>query len=175
MNIFATDTCPRITAQQHCDRHVIKMILETAQLLSTAHVVATGKQVAYKKTHENHPCAIWVRASVQNYSWAYSLLVALLDEYAYRFGKVHKTTQHKKVLSEIPPLPSVGLTPHAQAMPEIFRSADFVQSYQSYMRAKLTEWFSREKPLTIKFTRRNIPAFLYGRIDAVIWCDALAA
>lgn len=160
MNIFATDKNPVICAQQHCDVHVIKMILETAQLLSTAHVVVTGVQVAYKKTHANHPCGIWVRESAHNYKWAYQLFVALLNEYTFRFGKVHKSAQYKKALSVIPPLPVIGLTKFAQAMPEVYRGTCSHAAYRRYIRAKLKEWTQRDKPMRTTYTRRGVPAFI---------------
>lgn len=161
MNIFATNYNPVVCAQQHCDVHVIKMILETAQLLSTAHVVTSGVQVAYKRTHENHPCALWVRASVQNYAWAYTLLVALLDEYKFRFGKIHKTSAHTVALSHIPNLPDVGLLPHAQAMPDEYKHWHPHTAYKQYVAAKLQEWGTRDRPIRTTYTRRCVPAFLH--------------
>lgn len=160
MNIFATDINPVICAQQHCDVHVIKMILETAQMLSTAHFIFSRKRVGYRATHINHPCAYWVRSSIQNYKWAYDLFVALLDEYEYRFGRVHKSSEHKKALAQIPPLPDIGLTQFVKAMPNEFRSLSSCASYRRYMRAKLAEWQSRPKPVRTTFTRRTPPAFL---------------
>jgi len=160
MNIFATDLDPKICAQQHCDVHVIKMILETAQLLSTCHVVTTGNQVAYKKTHPNHPCGIWMRTSAHNYKWAYILFIALLDEYEFRFGRVHKSAEHKKALAQIPPLPIIGLTKFAQAMPLEHTGSSSCAAYRRYMRAKLREWQRRPKPMRTTFTRRAVPSFL---------------
>jgi hypothetical protein len=68
MNIFYLDKSPYTCARYHCDKHVVKMILETAQLLCGAHW-ATGGTAQYKPTHLNHPCAIWVRKSLSNYKW----------------------------------------------------------------------------------------------------------
>lgn len=167
MNIFATDPNPEICAQQHCDVHVIKMILETAQLLSTAHVVVTGNQVAYKKTHANHPCGIWIRESAHNYKWAFRLFVALLTEYEFRFGRVHKSATYKNALAQIPPLPVLGLTKFAQAMPLEFGGACSHASYRRYVRAKLREWKRRPKPMRTTFTRRAPPAFLLAVCNSV--------
>jgi len=96
MNIFYLDKDPTTAAMSHCDQHCVKMILETAQLLSTAHRELDGDEYAnarglYKATHKNHPSAIWVRESAANYEWAYSLLVELCNEYEYRYSKIHKT------------------------------------------------------------------------------------
>jgi hypothetical protein len=112
MNIFYLDSNPKVCAEMHNDKHCIKMILEYAQLLSTAHRVldgtinvglsASGRKktsyvlvgdldsVLYSATHINHPSAIWVRKSVQNYMWLAELLEMLCGEYTYRYGKVHK-------------------------------------------------------------------------------------
>lgn len=68
MNIFILDTNPKIAAQYHVDKHVVKMILETAQLLCSAHWL-NGSEAPYKLTHKNHPCAIWTRECVENYNW----------------------------------------------------------------------------------------------------------
>ena len=64
MNIFVLDNDPFKAAEYQCDKHVVKMVLETAQLLCSAHETAP-----YKRTHYNHPCAIWTRSSLSNYMW----------------------------------------------------------------------------------------------------------
>ena len=94
MNIFYLDKDPVIAAQMHCDKHVVKMILESAQLMSTAHRFLDGDRYAdknglYKLTHKNHPTAIWVRKSKENYMWTWNLLDALLQEYTKRYNKHH--------------------------------------------------------------------------------------
>lgn len=160
MNIFATDPDPTVCARQHCDVHLIKMVTETAQLLSTAHIVCDGVQVAYKKTHHNHPCAVWVRASAHNYRWAYTLLCRLLDEYTYRFNKKHATERFRKALAKTPTMPVLGLTQFAIAMPEELRSPDIHASYRKYLRVKLRSWQARAKPMRTCFTRREVPEFL---------------
>jgi hypothetical protein len=93
MNIFYLDRDPIEAARLQCDRHVVKMILETAQLLSTAHNELDGGQIAYKSTHKNHPSAVWARASAENYYWLQRHLGALGHEYFRRYGRVHKTIQ----------------------------------------------------------------------------------
>lgn len=115
MNIFVLDKDPVKAARFHNDRHVIKMILESAQLLSTAHVVLDGEKVAaydvpflLRPTHVNHPCAIWARATGANYDWLYRLLVGLLAEYTRRYGKVHRYGQ-------APPWPAAGALVEAPA------------------------------------------------------------
>lgn len=146
MNIFALDSSPSIAAKYHCDKHVPKMILETAQLLSTAHHV-TGSPIApqvYKKTHANHPCSIWVRQSSDNYLWALELMATLSNEYTIRFGKLHKSFLDKFViLGNIPDLPDIGLTPFAQAMPEKYKNADPILAYRDYYKfekSRFAKW-----------------------------------
>ena len=123
MNIFFLDLFTRKCAAMHIDVHVRKMIIEYAQMLSTAHryldgvefVDMSGKRkvkrwfhkelddILYKSVHVNHPCTIWVRKSVYNYSWLYQLFVDLCDEYIFRFGKVHLTDKKlREVLKKHP-------------------------------------------------------------------------
>lgn len=156
MNIFYLHKVPRIAAQYHNDRHVVKMILETAQLLSTAHVEIDGVMVAYKATHVNHPSAIWVRESIHNYNWAYQLLAALLDEYTYRYGKTHATARHLEALSKAPQgIPKVPATPIRLAMPEALKSLyTGVEAYRMYYSlckrvfadGRPATWTKRPKP-----------------------------
>ena len=94
MNIFRLHDDPYIAAQMHCDKHVVKMILETAQMLSTAYRVLSSEKLAddvgmYKMAHKNHPSCVWIRNDVWNYYWAVSLLSALCEEYTYRYDKHH--------------------------------------------------------------------------------------
>lgn len=133
MNIFVLDQDPVRAAQYHCDKHVNKMILESAQMLSTA--LGCG----YKPTHKNHPCTLWAGYSKQNAEWLVALATGLNEEYRKRYNK---RVDHKSmgVIKEIAwlsgALPDVGLTPFAQAMPENFKSEDAVASYRNYYHAK---------------------------------------
>ena len=160
MNIFYLHHDPKICAQLHVDKHVVKMILETAQLLSTAHRVLDGKeyfdissgrrikrwklsnshagdQLLYKATHINHPSAIWARESKANYQWLASLLVELCKEYTYRYGKVHKCESDGLVkwLAGWAPenIPNKPFTQPTPAMPDQYKvKGDSVQSYRNY-------------------------------------------
>lgn len=89
MNIFVSFSDPTLSAKYLDDKRVIKMILESAQLLSTAITVHGGKG-PYKVTHKNHPCSIWCRETKANYDWLYEHFIALSQEYFDRYGKVHK-------------------------------------------------------------------------------------
>jgi hypothetical protein len=102
MNIFYLHRDVWQCAKMHCDVHVNKMILESAQLLSTAHH-ELGSTAPYKTTHKNHPSAVWARSGRYQYQWLYRLLEALSDEYTFRYGKVHLTWERcSEALSEPP-------------------------------------------------------------------------
>lgn len=162
MNIFVLHRHPRLAAKRHCDKHVVKMILETAQLLYSAHhVLGPGElpEGAYKKSHANHPCAIWVRESLANYLWLAQLGWYLCKEYQYRYGetKIHKTERHIVWLRLNPPptIPDGPQTRFRQAMPDDYKDHDPVVAYQTYYReSKL-----RERGI-VKYTRREWPEFL---------------
>lgn len=133
MNIFVLDLDPVVCAAYHNDRHVVKMITESAQMLSTA-CRTTGLDVGYQITHLNHPCSLWVRESQENWIWLWRLAKFLNIQWKERFN--HSDRDHKSfdiIFSlPIPPLPRNGLTPFAQAMPEQYRNDDPVQAYRSY-------------------------------------------
>jgi len=137
MNIFYLHHVPAVAAKMHCDKHVLKMILETAQLLSTAHRVLnpTGDHSnKYKKTHVNHPSAIWTRESASNYCWAHTLLRALLIEYTQRWGKEHATTRMVEPL-QFPPIGMnllIDWREPPQCMPDKYKAGDTVQAYRNY-------------------------------------------
>ena len=71
MNIFYIDTCPVKAAQMQCDKHVVKMVLESAQMLCTAHHSFWQHDVPYKPTHRNHPSAVWARSNSKHYDWLF--------------------------------------------------------------------------------------------------------
>ena len=151
MNIFFLDWDPQKAAGFHADRHVVKMTLESAQLLCSAHW-ATGGTAPYKPTHKNHPCAIWVRESLSNYQWLARLGLYLCEEYEKRFGKIHKSKEIIQWCSEhFPDIPEHGLTPPVLAMPDDFKVADDpVQSYRNYYiqgKRHLAKWKSGRIPV----------------------------
>ena len=149
MNIFILDKVPEIAASYHCDKHVPKMVVETAQLLSTAHRVLDEDRDhsnIYMISNKNHPCNIWLRQSKQNYRWLHRLGEGLLDEYRRRYGqhKVHKTTPIMEYLREPPVnMDNAGLTPFAQAMPDQYKNEDVVKAYRTYYlndKAPICNW-----------------------------------
>lgn len=140
MNIFYLDQDPRLAAVAHCDKHVGKMVVETAQLLSTAHHVANTPfaPLVYKPTHINHPSAVWVRASQDHYSWTWELFRELANEFAHRRGKLHLSYRRlSNYLCHNPlALPLKGFTPPPQCMPEELRGPDTVEAYRRYYHTK---------------------------------------
>lgn len=164
MNIFVLNPSPFGAAVAHCDRHVVKMILETAQLLSTAWHVAAPWRITwegdtptldghriYRSTHVKHPCSVWVRQSKKNYEWLSDLGYGLLVEYTHRYGKTHATTPVLDALRYPPPeLPDAPMTEFVQAMDDEYKvKGDAVASYRNYYRGAkqhLLQYTNREPP-----------------------------
>ncbi len=153
MNIFYLDINPTLAAQYQCDKHVVKMIVETAQLMSTAHHILDGSSAdpgLYKSTHKNHPSAIWVRESNNNYNWLLCHLMALLHEYHHRYGKRHKTGDLLPILMRPPKnIPITYFKNPPQCMPDEFKTENTVEAYRNYYRtgkAHLLAYTKRERP-----------------------------
>lgn len=176
MNIFFLSESPEEAARFHCDAHVVKMILEAAQMLSTAHRMLDGTEMTvhfrgrkkkiwvhpdkeinyflYKVTHRNHPSNIWTREASANYEWHYRLFVALCDEYTYRYGKIHKTDALlRDILSRVPSKIKTTnvITEVRKAMksePLCLRIVDPVQAYRAFYQTKKfkMEWTKRPVP-----------------------------
>lgn len=161
MNIFRVHDDPVIAAQSLCDKHIIKMIVESAQMLSTVHrmldgqletrLSATGRKmkyynhhmddVLYRAVHHNHPSTVWTRESKANYEWHYEHFVALCDEYQYRYNKTHATDIKLRSALEITPsnIPDIGETRFKLAMgsnPECQFPEDPVKSYRLFYQTK---------------------------------------
>lgn len=154
MNIFFLDRNVETCAQYHVDRHVVKMILESAQLLCTSVNISAGRQATpYKTTHVNHPCSIWVRESNSNALWLYRLMHQLNVEYHFRYKKYHLSCiklEEADIFSKILHyLPDGDFTEPALAMPDEFKTSDAVESYRNYYREgkqHLHNWTKRGKP-----------------------------
>lgn len=146
MNIFALDLDPTIAARMHLDKHIVKMPLESAQMLSTLN----APNAPYKPTHKNHPCTLWAGATTGNYDWLVQLGMALCHEYTYRYGKVHKCQAVIELLRLAPASVPLGpLTAFALAMPDECKQEDAVLSYQKYYRdhkRSIGAWKNRECP-----------------------------
>ena len=152
MNIFFLDENPTLSAQYHVDKHVVKMILETAQLLCGVHHVTAhdSAHVPYKLSHKNHPCSIWCRESLSNYLYLCELGLELSKEYTYRYGKRHKSQEVIEwCLINKPNIPDIEFTDPAKAMPDEFKVDSVVESYRNYYmgaKSNLAVWKNREKP-----------------------------
>jgi len=141
MNIFYLDKDPVKAASFFYNRHVVKMILESAQLLCTAHIISDGEaaNVPYKATHKNHPSAIWARESTANYKWLYDHMIALGNEYTRRYGKKHLTIlKCSGALCKAPNnITKVDLTPMPQCMPDQYKvPGNSVEAYWNYYEAE---------------------------------------
>jgi hypothetical protein len=179
MNIFALHLEPKTCAEMHVDKHVVKMILEYSQLLSTAHRVLDGQQyvddssgrrikrwklnnsfagdsLLYKATHINHPSAIWARESKANYQWLTYLLVELCKEYTHRYGKVHKCEEIGLVNWLVNCIPeNIATKPFTQptpAMPDKYKvKGDSVKSYRNY--------YIGDKQRMASWKKRQVPVW----------------
>lgn len=153
MNIFVLDENPIKCAEYHNNRHCIKMILETAQLLCGVHhmTAEATEEVPYKLSHKNHPCSIWARECIENYIWLCDLGLELCREYTHRYGKRHKSqaviewcVENKPNLRE-----NNDLTPFALAMPDYCKVNGAVESYRKYYmeeKRELAQWKHRDTP-----------------------------
>lgn len=161
----------------HVDKHCVKMILEYAQLLSTAHRVLDGdlsvgvsktgrkqtryilpdnrESTLYSATHINHPSAVWARKSARNYLWLYDMFVAVLKEYTYRYEKVHKCSMLLNSLAGLPKNISLDddFTEPTPAMPDQYKVAgNSIESYKNYYLGEKTRMFSWKK--------REVPSWI---------------
>lgn len=161
MNIFYLDHNPNICAKYHCDKHVVKMILEYAQLLSTAHRFLDKDDVQnsdklYRATHINHPCSKWVRSSQKNYLWLTDLFVALCHEYTFRYGKEHKTSNLISCLLATPKnICDIDFCQPPQAMPEEYKCSSSIDAYREYYR--------KDKSRFAKWTKRDCPVWFINK------------
>jgi hypothetical protein len=173
MNIFFLSTDPQQCAEYHCDKHVVKMIIEYAQLMSTAHRLLDGRQytennkgrmtkrwklndnidtIIYKASHVNHPSAIWTRQDASHYTWLLTMWKFLLKEYTHRYGKHHKTGELEFALSRLPrniPIKSLSIEEPPQAMPEECKANGAVNAYRQYYILKkngFARWTNRQIP-----------------------------
>lgn len=155
MNIFYLDKNPKLAAQMMCDKHVVKMALESAQILSTVRH-QYNLSAPYQPTHQHHPSVIWAGESWANYMWLWQHFKALCDEFKHRFNKQHKCAL---LLNELRCLnfslfPAATPTPVRLAMPDEFKHIkNPVIAYRKYYKTKPEEW-------SLTYTNRRIPAWL---------------
>lgn len=150
MNIFYLDHDVTKCARYHVDRHVVKMIVESTQILCSAYYFTDEDEFSpYKLTHGNHPCCIWARTSLSNWLWLKSLALALCAEYTYRYGKVHKCEAIIRSL-KTPSLCDYGFTEISCVMDEQYIIGDdAIENYRNYYRQgkrHLWSWKGRNPP-----------------------------
>lgn len=179
MNLFILDKDPVKAAQLQCNKHVVKMIVESAQMLSTAHRMLDGSmvrapsksgktlsqhwvhpdpnldEILYKAVHMKHPCTVWTMQSNNNYNWHWIHFSALCDEYTYRYGKVHSTDTLLRNVLQYPPqnIPVGYLTPQPLAMqsnPECINKNDIVGSYRAFYQTK-------QERFKMVWSKREVP------------------
>ena len=151
MNIFFLDKDPKIAAQMQCDKHVVKMVLETAQMLSTA-ARKRGYELGYKSAYPKHPMTKWISESPNNYSWAIKHGLALGTEYQLRYHRVHKSHEVIKELAMLDNGDSTQMTKPPKCMPDEYKTDDYVQSYRNY--------YVGDKKRFAKYTNRTTPEFM---------------
>ena len=182
MNIFYLDPNPRTCAEMHCDKHVVKMIIEYAQLLSTAHRVLDGtnsvvlsssgrkktvwtlpdnrESILYSATHINHPSAIWVRENIENYNWLFDMWSELLDEYTHRYGKIHACARLHDALYEAPDnITSGDFFAPTPAMPQELKivAKNAIAGRKYDVLASYKNYYIKEKASFAKWKNRNTP------------------
>ena len=156
MNIFYVDEDPKVAAQMMCDKHVVKMILESAQMLCSAHRVLDGDYYAdkvglYKIAHKNHPSTKWARSSHQHYKWLFDHMIGLMEEYTYRYGKHHASERLMQHLSQYPKtIPFGDFVDPPQCMPECCKDEnDVVEAYRNYYikeKSSFARWKNSGQP-----------------------------
>ena len=158
MNIFFLDERPDKCAEMHNDKHCVKMILESAQMLSTAHRILDEDDAhpdLYKIAHKNHPSTIWVRSSKLHYDWLFRLFRMLSAEYTLRYSngkfKVHKTWDKLGKILETAPKNIVdnGFVPPPQCMPDHCKKPNTIDAYRNYYmieKANISTWNYSKQP-----------------------------
>lgn len=178
MNIFFIDSHPDQAPIYMMDKHIVKMPLESAQMLSTAHRLLDGKivevdgksihlldgesisdgiiqnQKCYKVAHKAHPCTVWTMQTGGNYHYHLRLLIGMLNEYKYRYGKVHAVEKLIPFLRNIPkniPQPSIlhKFTPPPQCMPDKYKHENITTAYRNFYAGEkfhFAKWKSGEMP-----------------------------
>jgi hypothetical protein len=135
MNIFYLHSDPKVAASYFYDKHKVKMILECAQMLCTAHIALGNEDVPYKKSHLNHPSSVWVRANNENYQWLYNHMLALGEEYTKRYKRTHLTITKCKDILAVAPLniPTGSFNEPPQCMPDEYKvDNDSISAYWNY-------------------------------------------
>ena len=184
MNVFYLNHDPLTCAEEHCDKHCVKMIIEYAQLMSTAHRMLDGTEYEdrtkngrrirrwrmpdpymesklYKASHFNHPSAIWVRQSKANYKWLYDMWIQLCMEYTIRYGRNHETMNKLATLLSLTPvnIPDGEFTEPPQAMPDDCKRPTAIEGYKNY--------YIKEKHSFAKWKNGKIPKWFNDAMENI--------
>ena len=158
MNIFYLDECPKKSAQLQYNKHVVKMILESAQMLCTAHHVLGSPtmnigedvDIPYKMAHKNHPSTVWVRESIYHYDWLWNHMMALGNEYTKRYGKTHlsitKMNDYEMYWAPLD-MPSPEFKQPPQCMPDEYKDECSIQAYWNYYIAEKHSVASKDEKI----------------------------
>jgi len=192
MNIFFLSEDVNESAKWTIDRHIVKMILETAQLLSTAHRLLDGveyidsssgrkikrwklnderEKILYKATHMSHPCAQWARETESNYNWLYLLLLAYLKEYTYRYDKIHKIEREglSIYLGKTPKnIPNGDRTKMPSAMDKTYIISDDPIVNYKYYYTNAKRYDKNGKFMHI-WSKRDVPDWIQQYADMFVW------
>jgi len=150
MNIFVVSTSPRVSARQLCDKHIVKMVLESTQILCSCY--EPHMNPPYKPSHFNHPCPKWARSSRQNFNWLLTHALTLSEEYTKRYGKIHASAKVLEWILDNPPLhlPQIGLTKFVVCMPDACKRDKVTESYRQYYiqeKKDFAKWKLGDKPI----------------------------
>ena len=175
MNIFYLDKDPIVAAEMSCDKHVCKMIIESAQMLSTVHRMLDGTQYTgktktgrnikrwkhpnsnleetlYLACHTGHPSTVWVMSNAYHYNWLYKHMMALHKQWQLRYGHIddHKTIQLLGDILKHPPknipLNKIATEP-TPAMPDYCKiPGDVIESYRKYYCLEKTSFATWKSP-----------------------------
>lgn len=162
MNIFYCSHNTQIAAQSLDDKRVVKMILESAQLLSNS-MHYRGLSGPLKETHRNHPCSIAVRNSHWNYIWLVLYFRELLNEYTRRFNKIHSYEKYIQIFVQatLPKIENIDVTfPNCTTFKE---ETDLVAAYRKYL-----TWKWDNDKIFPKWTNRQRPTWYKSRLQKLL-------
>jgi len=163
MNIFVLDRDPKLCAQYHCDKHLLKQIPDVAKILCTV-MRESGIPYGYTSSNKNHPCVKWVAEADGNFMWLRELGLELCKEYNYRYEKGAGGHASEHIIRDTYPKnlgdmnerkkvnEPVGMTPPPQCIPDYLKLDDPVEAYRQY--------YLIEKTDLLSYTKRNVPQWI---------------
>ena len=169
MNIFVLNDDPVQAAQEHCDKHCVKMVLELYQQLGSAmrrhgatdkHMPLTQSGKPLKGGYHNHPCTRWCGDSRSNFEWAAQHAIALAEEYTYRYGKKHSCEAGIRYMARCSwIIPEGEITPFAQAMPDEYKNQCAVTAYKNYY------WKDKRVNIDVKWGKKRAMPEWWSKLE----------